>query len=250
MTSTDVVEIQQEYLRRGSEGRHEIVTLTDEELAAVDGEESVAPRYWYAARSPDDRELARTVASRGLAARGWAVADPDATSVSDLDLHPTGPLLAVLSLRRSVHRIVLAEQKDAAGARSRVYYLPEGPTALEEAVNTGGLHRFSTLPAPDVANEITRWCDPETTADPDEPWQQTLHDQAAVDAVVAERLSGSRLVSVVVVVDRRTGEPQERRLSVYVEPGRACMTFASGDGVMLKDVGHHELRAQLSAVID
>ena len=63
--------------------------------------------------------------------------------------------------------------------------------------------------------------------------------------MVAERLSGSRLVSVVVVVDRRTGEPQERRLSVYVEPGRACMTFASGDGVVLKDVGHHELRAQL-----
>ena len=49
----------QEFLRRGSEGRHEIVTLTDDELAAVDGEAGVAPRYWYQAQSPADRELAR-----------------------------------------------------------------------------------------------------------------------------------------------------------------------------------------------
>ena len=77
-----------------------------------------------------------------------------------------------------------------------------------------------------------------------------LRDQAAVDAVVTERLAGSRLVSVVAAVDRRTGAPVERRLSVYVEPGRACMTFPSGEVVVLKDVGHHELRAQLSAVID
>src|SRR5262245_12936758 len=113
-TSTDVVEIQQEFLRRGSQGRHELGTVTDE----ARGEASLAPRYGYAAQSPDNRELARTVASRGLAARGWAVADPEATDVADLDLQATGPLLAVLSLRRNVHRIVIAEQKDAAGARS------------------------------------------------------------------------------------------------------------------------------------
>jgi hypothetical protein len=63
-------------------------------------------------------------------------------------------------------------------------------------------------------------------------------------------LAGSRLVSVVVVVDRRTGEPRERRVSVYVEPGRASMTYPSGGVVMIQDVGHHELRAQLSVVLD
>lgn len=248
--TTDVVEIQQEFLRRGAESRYEIITLTDEELAAVDGEDSVAPRYWYAAQSPVDRDLARAVASRGLAARGWATADPAATDVGDLDLQPTGPLLAVLSLRRNVRRIVVCEQKDAAGARSRVYYLPDGSTALEEAVNTGGLHRFSTLPVFDVATELARWSDPQQTPEPAEPWEQTLRSDAEVEAVAAERLSGSRLASVIVLVDRRAGVPRESRVSVYVEPGRACMTFVTGKTVTLKDVGHGELRRQLSTIID
>ena len=67
MTSTDVVEIQQEYLRRGSEGRHEIVALTDEELAAVDGEEERRPALLV--RRPDAPTIASSLARSRRA--GW-----------------------------------------------------------------------------------------------------------------------------------------------------------------------------------
>ena len=122
-------------------------TLTDEAGPPSMARKSVAPRDWYAADEPR-RSASSLARSRraGLAARGWAVADPDA----DLSLRPRpAPRRARCrrrsSLRRSVATWIVRRprQKDAAGARSRVSVdLPEGPRRLARG---SGEHR---RPAP------------------------------------------------------------------------------------------------------
>lgn len=226
------------------------MTLTDEEIVAVDGEESVAPRFWYDAQPPASRQLAVTVAARGLVARGWAIADPTATRLDDLALEPVGPLLAVLGLRRPASFIVLAEQRLETETRARVYYLhDEDDMALEEAVNSGGLHRFSTLPTRAAVSELAAWCDPFDTPPPPRAWELSLGSTSTLESAAATELADTRIVTAVAVVAGDHEPPIERYLSVYVGPDRLSVGGLEDGVLRLRDVGRRYLVDRLQTML-
>lgn len=235
-------ELAQQLLGAGRQGRFQVITLTDEEIVAVDGEESVAPRYWWTTLSATDRTLAVAVAARGLAARGWASGDEAATEVETLDLRPAGPLAAVLGLRRSARRVLLAEQKSRHETRARVYYVHSEGRVLEEAVNSAGLHRFSTLPVETAVADLASWCDPLRLPAPERRWRLNVDDQTDAESAAAAHLVDVRLASVLVSVGADDGTPAgRRRASVYVEPERLLVCHGAGRSTALESVGHDDL---------
>jgi hypothetical protein len=225
-----------------------VVTLTDEEIVALEGVESVAPRFWYDALPPALRETAVAVAARSLVARGWAVADPAAVEVSDLALEALEPLRSALALRRTASVIVVAEQKLESETRARVCYLQPDGGALEEAVNSGGLHRFTTMPAFAAISELAAWCDPFETPGPPRPREQAVGEREIADAVSA--LDEPRVVTVVAVVSARGERQVEGYLSVYAGADRLVVGSPEGSGVLLSDVGRPELTERLAAMVE
>ncbi len=225
-----------------------VVTLTDEEIVALEGTDSVAPRFWYDAQPPSARETAVAVAARGLVARGWAVADATATSIGELELEPVGALLAVLALRRTAQWIVLGEQKLESETRARVYYLQLDGTALEEAVNSGGLHRFTAMARATAVTELAAWCDPFETPAPRQPREQAVGAQEIADVVGA--LGEPRVVTVVAAVSARGGHNVKRYLSVYAGAERLVVAAHEGSGVRMCDVGRPELVERLVGMVE
>lgn len=243
-----VLALREGYLDSGRESPYQVVTLTDEEIVAVDGTESVAPRFWYDAQPPAAREVAVAVASRGLVARGWAAANPMAESVADLGLEAAGPLLAVLGLRRTARLIVLAEQKLESETRARVYYLLAAGMALEEAVNSGGLHRFTTMSASSAIAGLAAWCDPFEAPRPLTP--RDLRMDAATDlaALGAGELGDTRVVTVVAAV---SGQREvERYLTVLCAPDRLVLADRDGTQLRLRDVDRPDLAERLAMMVE
>lgn len=249
--SLDAVAIQEEYLRSGSSERTQILTLTDEEIVATDrSTQSVVPLYWYSAQSPADKRLALAVASRGLVARGWATADRTATLSQDLGLVPAGPLTALLDLRKTARLIVLAEQKSDVETRARAYYLQPGDTALEEAVNSGGLHRFSTMPETAAVSDLALWCDPVLSPAPENPQSTCVRDNDELQSAVSTHLAETRLVTVVAVTAAAGELPRHRYLTVYVGDGQLSVSSVEEGEIWIRDVGHQELLGRLTGMVE
>lgn len=227
-----------------------MVTLTDEEIVAVDGLESVAPRLWYDAQPEASRAIAVEVAARGLAARGWATADPTASSVADLGLEAVGPLRAVLGLRRPVRFVVLAEQRTAVDARARVYYLRADEMALEEAINAGGLHRFSTMSASHALAALAAWCDPLDTPSPLHPKEFEVDSEQALQEAATTCLGASMIVTLVGCFssDAR-GERVDRYLSVFAADDRLTIGGREDAKLRLRDSGRQALLRRLQAMV-
>lgn len=225
-----------------------VVTLTDEEIVALEGVESVAPRFWYDALPPAVRDTAVAVAARSLVARGWAVADPTAVSVDDLALEALEPLRPALAMRRTARVIVIAEQKLESETRARVYYLQPDGSALEEAVNSGGLHRFTIMPEHAAVAELASWCDPFEAPAPVRPREQAVGERDIADAVAA--LDEPRVVTVVAVVSARGERQVERYLSVYAGAERLVVGSPEGSGVRLTDVARPGLAERLATMVE
>src|SRR5215469_13697709 len=105
-----------------------VITLTDEELAALDGGPTappVAPRPWLDQQDETSRELVCQVAFRGLAARGIVM--PTGT-VDDggrgvVAMHQD--LRAVLLMRHSALALVAARRQGDGESADRVLFLHE-----------------------------------------------------------------------------------------------------------------------------
>lgn len=226
-----------------------MVTLTDEEIVAVDGLESVAPRLWYDAQPEAVRATAVEVAARGLAARGWASADPTATSAADLGLEAVGPLRAVLGLRRPARSVLVAEQRTAAGTRARVYYLRADGMALEEAVNSGGLHRFSTLTMAHACSGLAAWCDPLDTPSPLHPCEVEVESEQALEETAATYLGATTLVTLIgCFFDDGLGRRVEHYLSVFAGDSRLTLGGRDEGALRLRDAGRQSLLRRLHAL--
>lgn len=249
-TAAGTSAIQEQYLVSGSEERAHILTLTDEEIVAADhSTQSVVPLYWYSHQTPADKRLALAVASRGLVARGWAEADRTATSAKDLALVPAEPLTALLDLRKAARLIVLAEQKSDVETRARAYYLQSGGAALEEAVNSGGLHRFSTLPQVAAISDLALWCDPYLSPTPDSPWSMRVDSPDELASVATTQLSDTRIVTLIAAVAPASEPASKRYLTVYVGDGRLTVCGLEQGAGWLRDVGHQELVERLTAMV-
>lgn len=146
-----------------------IVTLSDEQIAALDGYErrQFVALPWLDAH-PEQRRVAAAVALRGMIAGGQVL--------TRTARHEEGPrwravpeISGCLVLRRTAESFTTAERTVRTEAGPQVHRLhcyshPGG--VLEEETTADGLHRFTVLPADEAAVRLAAFLDPAGLADP------------------------------------------------------------------------------------
>ena len=236
-------------ISRAGEAPLPVIALTDEEIAALDGDLAArgpVPLPWLDTKDTAARELACQVALRGLAARrlvipfGAAGGEADGEAGRGAGGGEAGreyialqdDLRAVLAMRRSAHAAAFALRES--DGRMRLLYLG-GSGALEEAISPGGLHGFTVVGYTDAADRLAAFADPEDAAaaavEPGrdtEPRVLPLAEIARGAEIPA--MAGVRSVTMVtrLVFGADAGE---QRLTVYAKEAGvvvACPAEASG----------------------
>ena len=236
-------------ISRAGEAPLPVIALTDEEIAALDGDLAArgpVPLPWLDTKDTAARELACQVALRGLAARrlvipfGAAGGEADGEAGRGAGGGEAGreyialqdDLRAVLAMRRSAHAAAFALRES--DGRMRLLYLGSSG-ALEEAISPGGLHGFTVVGYTDAADRLAAFADPEDAAaaavEPGrdtEPRVLPLAEIARGAEIPA--MAGARSVTMVtrLVFGADAGE---QRLTVYAKEAGvvvACPAEASG----------------------
>jgi len=245
-------------ISRAGEAPLPVIALTDEEIAALDGDLAArgpVPLPWLDTKDTAARELACQVALRGLAARrlvipfGAAGGEADGEAGRGAGGGEAGrgagggeagreyialqdDLRAVLAMRRSAHAAAFALRES--DGRMRLLYLGSSG-ALEEAISPGGLHGFTVVGYTDAADRLAAFADPEDAAaaavEPGrdtEPRVLPLAEIARGAEIPA--MAGVRSVTMVtrLVFGADAGE---QRLTVYAKEAGvvvACPAEASG----------------------
>jgi hypothetical protein len=238
--------------------RIDIATFTDEELTALDGEdgEQVAPTPWLDTCPADHRELAASVALRGLIARGLVVRVEEHQEGDDRTvLSMPDEVLAVLAMRRSAASITIAEQRTSLGSWTRVLYR-HADGLLEENVNAGGLHTFSLLPLPVAVADLARWCDPHGAAgDTDSSCQTVPLTDVARGEGIPSPLTESLVVTVLVGVGPGIGddgEPVQTRATVYAAPGKVHVADPASEpgNLRIREASADTLHSAVNGVVE
>jgi len=236
-------------ISRAGEAPLPVIALTDEEIAALDGDLAArgpVPLPWLDTKDTAARELACQVALRGLAARRLVIPLGAAGGEADGEVGRGAgggevgreyialqdDLRAVLAMRRSAHAAAFALRES--DGRMRLLYLGSSG-ALEEAISPGGLHGFTVVGYADAADRLAAFADPEDAAaaavepgrDP-EPRVLPLAEIARGAEIPA--MAGVRSVTMVtrLVFGADAGE---QRLTVYAKEAGvvvACPAEASG----------------------
>lgn len=236
-----------------------VVTLTDEELAALDGPRAlpVAPQPWLEGQKVSGRMLACQVALRSLAARGIVLptgldggAGGDAGALA-VALHQD--LRAVLAMRRSALGIVLAQRRSGTERQSRMLYLHEGGV-LEEDISAAGLHSLTVLSPARAGERLTSFTDPARVAG--EGRGGKPRTVALTEIATAAGISGLQGARYVTAVGRLAASPagqnEEQRVTVYAHADRVVLAepaaTANGEhSLALTDVSDQELRQRMAA---
>jgi len=223
-------------ISRAGEAPLPVIALTDEEIAALDGDLAArgpVPLPWLDTKDTAARELACQVALRGLAARRLVI--PLGAAGGEVGreyIALQDDLRAVLAMRRSAHAAAFALRES--DGRMRLLYLGSSG-ALEEAISPGGLHGFTVVGYADAADRLAAFADPEDAAaaavEPGrdtEPRVLPLAEIARGAEIPA--MAGVRSVTMVtrLVFGADAGE---QRLTVYAKEAGvvvACPAEASG----------------------
>ena len=258
---------------RAGEAPLPVIALTDEEIAALDGdlaERGPVPLPWLDAKDKAARELACQVALRGLAARRLVV--PLGTEGGGAEgggeagrgagggeagrerIALRDDLRAVLAMRRSAHAAAFALRES--DGRMRLLYLGTSG-ALEEAISPGGLHGFTVVARAAAAERLAAFADPEDAAAASlkpgresEPRVLALAEIARGAEIPA--MGGVRSVTMVtrLVFGSDAGE---QRLTVYAKEAGvvvACPADASGaPALRFAEVSRSGLRERLADLL-
>ncbi len=257
-----------------------VIALTDEEIAALDGdlaERGPVPLPWLNGKDKAARELACQVALRGLAARRLVVplGTEDSGAGGEVGRGAGGgevgrgagggevgrerialrdDLRAVLAMRRSAHAVAFALRES--DGRMRLLYLGTSG-ALEEAISPGGLHGFTVVARAAAAERLAAFADPEEAAAASlkpgresEPRVLALAEIARGAEIPA--MAGVRSVTMVtrLVFGSDAGE---QRLTVYAKEAGvvvACPADASGaPALRFAEVSRSGLRERLADLL-
>ncbi|MDT9592893.1 hypothetical protein RDV89_07425 [Nocardioides zeae] len=230
-----------------------VVTLTDEELAALGHAEGVAVLPYLADLDDTASDLVQATALRGLVARG-IVSPPEggdprpevAGDRAEVDLLVRQDVLSVLTLRRAAPVAVAVARAGAATQDFWYAHVVEEYVLLEE-VTPDGQHRFALARTASLGGLVeAAVLHPEAAAAADgSEAPVTLRvpagaGQAAGDLAVATappelmaRLGAAYLRSDVVVVRRDRGERAGELLGVFSGPtGCWTSTAVAGSGTV------------------
>jgi hypothetical protein len=253
---------------RAGEAPLPVIALTDEEIAALDGdlaERGPVPLPWLDGKDKAARELACQVALRGLAARRLVV--PLGTEgggevgrgagggeVGRERIALRDDLRAVLAMRRSAHAVAFALRES--DGRMRLLYLGTSG-ALEEAISPGGLHGFTVVARAAATERLAAFADPEDAAAASlKPGRESESRVLALAEIArgAEIPAMAGVRSVTMVTRLVFGsDAGEQRLTVYAKEAGvvvACPADASGaPALRFAEVSRSGLRERLADLL-
>lgn len=201
--------------RAGTENPELIVSLTDEQIAALDG---YARRQFIAApwleQHPQQRRFAAGVALRGLiAAEQVRRRTDEATGAQHWRAVPE--ISGCLVLRRTAQQFTTAERtvQTAQGPQvHRLHYFAHPGGVLEEEVTAAGIHRFTALAPVQASARLAAFLDP--LGVPTRAGEPVRVRTSALPAhPLAEHLAATRALSVLTRV--RTADGEVQQLSAY-----------------------------------
>ncbi|MDP5226983.1 MULTISPECIES: hypothetical protein [Arthrobacter] len=207
-------------------------TLSDEEIVALDGikHEQVVVLPWLS-QHQDQRELLCNVALRTLLTKGIVFPLAESPESAPSGLGTDDELTAVMTLRRTGQRAVIAEVAHGDDDRYWLYSYLHGEFTLQELIDSAGIHSFSLIPTAGVPSSILELAGaPGVESETGEVLELSEADLAAL---APTRLADVRAVASVIAV----GESDDDRpsLVVYASPNGLDVlnARAAGDEVRL-----------------
>ena len=239
-----------------------IVTLSDEQIAALDGYErrQFVALPWLDAH-PEQRRVAAAVALRGMIAGGQVL--------TRTARHEEGPrwravpeISGCLVLRRTAESFTTAERTVRTEAGPQVHRLhcyshPGG--VLEEETTADGLHRFTVLRAEEATVRLAAFLDPAGLADPAADAESdtgggSVHVRGSELPAhpLAAQLAATRALTVLTRV--RTADGTVQQLSAYATAGGMLTMEALDPGaedprLEFRGVGPASLRALATVLV-
>ena len=261
--SEQLLAVIRDLISRAGETPLPVIALTDEEVAALDGDldgQGPVPLPWLDGKDKASRELACQVALRGLAARrlvaplGPEGGRAEGGEVGSEFVALRDDLRAVLAMRRSAQAVVFALRES--DGRMRLVYLGTSG-ALEEAISPGGLHGFTVVARAAAAERLAAFADPgaAAVASP-EPGRETGPRVLALADIAggAELPAVADARSVTMVTRLVFGSTAgEQRLTVYAKEAGvvvACPAEAGGEPALrFAEVTRSGLRERLAGLL-
>lgn len=157
--SAEVAASRLELLTVALTGPLELGSYTDEELVALDAPDGrpFAPSPWFSTLSEQEGQAAVVAALRGLTARGVYRAIPVDEESGEMTFEADPDLLALLSLRRQVPTVVVAEHRAQERVQWHVLYSHSEGLWLGEKITPIGIHEFTLAGREHWVEVLTEW---------------------------------------------------------------------------------------------
>lgn len=221
-----------------------VATLTDEELIALGTPEATSLLGAPFLDQGIDPAVSSATALRSFIARRLVSVDPDtwepegeivlgSTDAARRPFQADRLLTGLVTLRRIPEAMLVATRALSGGTTTLAHYVYAGGGVLEEFISTDGMHTFTALMLPAVAERLQAFVDPfsDATADGD---PRTVEGDAGLESLRTDR---TRAVTTVAAVSEGDGP----RIGLFASEGE----LIAAD---LGQVGADTAAAQVAAV--
>jgi hypothetical protein len=227
-------------------------TFTDEELAALEDltTEPVVPSPWFASLREGEKQIAMTAALRGLTARGVYRAQPLDAATGEFRYEVDPDILALLTMRRYVDRLVIAERTTAEGTDWAVLYPQRDGVWLTEYVDRRGLHQFVLAGREVAVPGLATWCGSLAGAPVPEVDVVLTTDEIASGPAVLDPVARSSYATTVTLLDPAGGPRHEEWSGVFGGPEGSCLSTAEGEAVRYRGVDRDGVERHWNDVLE
>lgn len=215
-----------------------IITLSDEELIAVEGVQhrQLTPLPWADENLATDvtRAAATASATRSLIARGLvtmeAVTDPRRPGQSPED-QVAPAVKGTVVARRTSDWVVIAERTTTQGVAMGMFYIfdaGQDRRAILEVYDQMGMHLFFVLEGKDLAEQFWLWVDPAREIGEDDG---EVEEYTGAEFTASERYRQLRegRAATAVQVRGRSSEAAPT-FTLFAQPGRLDLLETEGEG--------------------
>lgn len=216
-----------------------IVTLSDEELLAIEGiqHRQLTALPWASAnlRTDEERAIATAAATRSMIARGLvttsSVKDPRMPQDPSPQDEIAPALRGTVVARRTSDWVIIADRTTSQGTATAVFYvfdLEGGQRVLFEVFDEMGMHLFFVLSAEDLAEQFWLWVDPAREIG-DEDGEPEEHPAASFSSSATAKSLAEGRAATAVVVRARDAEAAPA-FSLFARTGTMELMESEGEG--------------------
>lgn len=227
-----------------------VVSLTDEEIVALDGVDhpQVVVTPWLSAHD-GDTSVITTVALRSLIVRGLvSVLDEGGDDPSaDVAVDATPEITGVMLLRRTAVRVLVAHRTTPASESWWYGYIQDDGTVLEEDVDPSGQHQFSVCSTEHVVDRLRAFVDPRGDATGGAAERLVARDDLES---VLRSAPFDQTAAVTTLTVLTPGSDVARVCSLYAhDEGVTVLSGVDASSIRIEDVGEGQLTATLGELV-